>query len=313
MAVKLEDFVKMFEDRRKTERKNYFILVGIGAVLIVVGIILFVMGFLNGDEMFAALLIGIGLVFAGLIVLSIGLTRKKKYLRYCFTTLDDAVTKDIFPQSVKDSKRGLLYNELMKPGFFATPDRYIGRDYLTSVYDGISFEKAHYDLQRRQETTDSKGHTTVTYVSFAVGTMYRFVFERDFGQEVKVLERKGILSVASGGLKKVETEFIAFNKKFMVLASDDTTVFYLLTPQIQEKIMSLESRFKGQFYLAFIGNELFIATNDNDETIAFPWSVPVTAESLQPIVETMAIPAVFIKLMGLNKTKFLHNAGAEFK
>ena len=111
----------------------------------------------------------------------------------------------------------------------------------------------------------------------------------------------------------VETEYIAFNKKFQILTSDETLVFYLLTPQIQEKILSLESKFKGKFYMAFIGNELFIAVNDSDQSIVIPFKTPITVETLTPVVECLAIPAVFINLLGLNKNKFLKDAGTHLE
>ena len=102
---------------------------------------------------------------------------------------------------------------------------------------------------------------------------------------------------------------MAFNKKFQVLTSDETLVFYLLTPQIQEKILSLEGKFKGQFYMAFVGNELYIAVNDSDQSVTIPFSKPITVEVLTPIVECLAIPAVFINLLGLAKAKFQKDAG----
>jgi hypothetical protein len=94
-----------------------------------------------------------------------------------------------------------------------------------------------------------------------------------------------------------------------VLTSDETLVFYLLTPQIQEKILSLEAKFKGQFYMAFIGNELFIAVNDSEHLGQYPFLQADHPREMTPIVELYAIPAVFINLLGLNKAKFERRGG----
>jgi hypothetical protein len=234
---------------------------------------------------------------------------KSTYSRRLRQTLNGVVNQVLFPKRVELPREGLNLKLLLKPGFFAVPDRYLYSDFMSSTYEGIPFERAKYDLQREETTTDSKGHTTTTYNTYAKGTMYHFTYERDFGQIVKVLEKQGFFSLGHQGLTKVETEYILFNKKFLVLASDETTVFYLLTPQIQEKILSLEGKFRGQFYMAFIGNELFIAVNDSDTSIQVPWKEKATLENLMPVVECFAIPAVFIKLLGLNKNKFLKDAG----
>ena len=221
----------------------------------------------------------------------------------------NTVDKTLFPAAKKDPNRGLILNVLLKPGFFASPDRYYGKNYKTGSYDGISFEQAGYDLQRRERHTDGKGNTYYTYETYAKGTMYRFAYERNFAATVKVLEKSGLLSFGRGGLSPVETEYIAFNKKFQVLTNDETLVFFLLTPQMQEKILSLEGKFKGQFYMAFVGSELYIAVDDNDASIAIPFAHPVTLDNLSPIIECLAIPAVFITLLGLDKTKFENQSG----
>jgi hypothetical protein len=254
-------------------------------------------------------LIAVLLLIAGIVLCVVAGMVHSKYSRTVTSWAEESVNKMLFPNAIRDDSRGLLLNKLMEPGFFAVPDRYFGSDYMTATYEGISFEKAGYRLQRLETHTDSKGHTYTTYEDYAQGTMYRFQYDRDFGQVVKVLEKQGMISYARGNLQKVETEFILFNKKFLTLASDATTVFYLLTPQIQEKILSLEEKFKGQFYLAFIGNELFIAVNDSNASIKVPWSKPLTQEEMMGIIELYAIPAVFIKLLGLNKAKFEKNAG----
>lgn len=312
MADTLDEMVKTvlphFEEARKKARKTYGILLGIGIPCIVIGAVLFFIALMKDWPNIALVLLAL-LVIAGIVLCFVAAGVHGKYSRQVSSWAEDSVNQLLFPNALKDDGRGLLLKKVMEPGFFAVPDRYFGSNYLTATYDGISFEKANYRLQKLETHTDSKGHSYTTYEDYAQGTMYRFQYDRDFGQVVKVLEKQGMLSYAKGNLQKVETEYILFNKKFLTLASDATTVFYLLTPQIQEKILSLENKFKGQFYLAFIGNELFIAINDSHSSIALPLKTPITYENLAPIVECLAIPAVFINLLGLAKAKFEKNAG----
>jgi hypothetical protein len=73
----------------------------------------------------------------------------------------------------------MVLNVLLKPGFFASPDRYYGKNYKSCTYEGIPFEQAGYDLQRRESHTDSKGNTYYTYETYAKGTMYRFAIRTE--------------------------------------------------------------------------------------------------------------------------------------
>ena len=309
---KIPALVATLEQSRATARKKYVVMMGIGVPAFLVGVLLAALiTIFHWSENGALYVIPVFLVIPGLILMAASAIIKHNYSSEAYSLLVNTVDSTLFPNAKKDPNRGLVLNVLLKPGFFASPDRYYGKNYKTCTYEGIPFEQAGYDLQRRERHTDSKGNTYYTYETYAKGTMYRFQYERNFAAIVKVLEKTGILSFGSGGLIKKETEYIAFNKKFQVLTSDETLVFYLLTPQIQEKILDLEGKFKGQFYMAFIGNELYIAVNDSDTSVSIPFKEKITEENLTPVVECLAIPAVFINLLGLNKTKFEANAGTK--
>lgn len=305
---KIHSLVAPLETERSQVYKRYRISLIIGIPGLIVGFILLILMMLFSWPDFTMIFVAICLI-AGFVGIALAAYSSSNFKKKAISTLAATVDETLFPAAVKNPNVGLNLKTLLTPGFFATPDRYIQSNLRKAVYETIPFEQGDYNLQRREEHTDSKGNTYVSYETYAAGTMYHFTFERNFGQIVKVLERAGLLTLGSGGLIKKETEYIAFNKKFVVLTSDETTVFYLLTPQIQEKILSLESKFKGQFYLAFIGNELFIAINDSHSSIALPLKTPITYENLAPIVECLAIPAVFINLLGLAKAKFEKNAG----
>jgi hypothetical protein len=307
----IPQLVAILEAKRSFARKKYVRLMAIGApmfaVAILFGALMVILHWTNdnGALLFIPVLLGI----AGVVMMVMAAYYHRTYSSSAYSLLVNTIDQTLFPKAFKDPNRGMILNVLLKPGFFASPDRYYGKNYKTATYNGISFEQAGYDLQRRESHTDSKGNTYYTYETYAKGTMYRFAYDRNFAAIVKVLEKGGLLTFGSGGLKKVETEYMAFNKKFQIMTSDETLVFYLLTPQIQEKILDLEGKFKGRFYMAFIGDELFIAVNDSDTSISIPFKTPITVETLTPVIECLAIPAVFITLLGLNKTKFQKDAG----
>ncbi|MCI2110992.1 MAG: DUF3137 domain-containing protein [Bacilli bacterium] len=305
----IKKLISTFEAERRVRLQKVIVLNSVGWPLLVIGVaLLFVYVFFTQHA--ALLIIGTILTVAGLVLAVVAGTKKSSFIRSVSKRLQAEIDKELFPNATYNVN-GLPIQTIMKPGFFAAPDRYYTRNYMGATYKGIQFEKSHYQLQRREQRSDGHGNTSTNYVDYAVGTMYHFIYGRDFGGVLKVLEKSGFNFSRSGGLPKYETEYINFNRKFAVFSSDQQLVFYLLTPQIQEKIMSLESKAKGQFYMAFIKDELYIATNDNDNSISIPFDKEMTDESMAGIVEYMAIPAVFITLLGLTKAKFEKNAGVK--
>lgn len=311
MANELKNLYANLEDMRKKKYKSTLALFILGPIFLVLGVTLFLLnGLLDADIL---LILGLVIALIGIILLGIGWGIKNRFCKEVRNTAEKAVRDELFPDAKLDPNKGFDLPFLMKPGFFGSPDRYYGSEYMSGSYKGIAFQKASYDLQKKHTTTDSKGHTTTTYITYANGTMYHFTFERDLGETVKILEKQGALSFGAGkdGLKKVETEFIQFNKKFRVLASNETMVFYLLTPQIQEKIVQLEPKYKGTFYLAYMGNTLFIAVNDSGESVKVPYSKPISDETMRPILEFYGAPALFIDKLDLDSNKFKKNAGVD--
>lgn len=306
-------FKKLYDElekERKSSHKFFLIFLLIGIAFLVLGIIALLCA--ESDVLF--ILGGIGFLL-GIIFIAIALGKKGAFKKNVQKTVEVKVAETLFPGASYNAKEGLSCETVMKPGFFARPDRFFSANLMEASYKGIAFKKSSYDLQKKHTSTDSKGHTTVTYVTYASGTMYCFHFERDFKQIVKVLEKEGVLSfgMSEKGLSKVETEFIQFNKKFKVLASDETLVFYLLTPQIQENIMKLEQAYKGGFYLAYMGDELYVAINDSGESMSIPFSKPINEETMKPVIAFAGAPAFFVDTLGLDSNKYKANAGTDIK
>ena len=310
MDAQIVATMQKYEAERQQQYKTYLWMSFVGVALVVLAIVFGICGyqFSLTPFFFAAVFAAV----AGFVLIGIGVSKKKKWVDGLLDSLSQEVNRKFFPDAVSKPALGFDYAFFAKPGFFAKPDRYNTDHYVSASYSGIPFQKAHYNLQKREQHTDGRGNTTVSYVTYAMGTMYRFDYQRDFGQTVKILEKAGRFDFAFSGLKKVETEYIEFNKKFQVLASDETLVFYLLTPQIQERIMGLEKLFKGQFYMAFIGGDLFIAVNDSDQSISIKMGQPLTEDVVEGLLMLLAIPKVFIDLLGINKDKFKNNAGANY-
>ena len=292
----MDEKLAQFEAYRKQEFKKANMFSVFGVLGIILGMILF-MGF---DQFpFLGMLLFIG----GAIVVGVGASIKSKVQKKFKEEFIVNLVKETYPGCTYNPKMGLDLKELMEPGFFRRPDRYFSEDLLIAEYEGIPFTMVDYTFQDERRTTDSKGHTRVTYVTYAKGRHMVFDFKREFNQVVKVLETRG-LGANVRGLEKIDTESINFNEKFDTYTSDSLTAFYVLTPQIQEKLLELETKFKGSIFFAFMNGKFYLSINDNVDTLDMSLKGEINEQTLDHIRAQLNVPAAVIHELKLSGDKY---------
>lgn len=290
----MEEKIKEFEEYRSSvcKKANTYLLIGI--ILTVLGIALVfmleeIMGFLP--------------VIAGVVFFVINASMKAKLSKEFKEKFVVDLVKEIYPDSKYYPNAGIDYNSLMEPGFFHRPDRHYLEDYISAAYDGVPFEMCDFTFQERHTTTDSKGHTTTTYETYAKGRFMIFDFKREFNQVLKVVEN-AYLGLNTRGLEKIETESVDFNKKFKTYTSDPLTAFYVLTPQIQLKLLELETKFKGSIFFSYMNGKLYVAIADGVSILDINASKKVSLDTLKILESQLILPASIINELGLSDSKF---------
>lgn len=242
----------------------------------------------------------------GVILIVVGSVKIGKLAKRFKIEIMPTIIREVYPDASFNFESGLSEEQILIPGFFKRPSRSTTSDYIKASYDGVDFEMSEFDFKERRTTTDGKGHTTTTYVTYAKGRFMIFDFKRDFDKVVKVFETT-FLGANTRNLEKVETESIEFNKKFKTYATDELTAFYVLTPQVQLKLLEVEKKFKGSIFFAFMNGKLYIAINDNVNTLEMNPKKPINEESLQIFYNQLSIPAAFIKELKLSSDKWSKN------
>lgn len=290
-----EKLMKFEQERLKTVKNaNYFYIFGV--LLILLGLAL----------MFLIHPLLIFVIFIGVILIVVGSSKIGKMAKKFKNEFMPTIIREVYPEASFNFERGLSEEQILIPGFFKRPSRYTTSDYLKASYDDVEFEMSEFDFKERRTTTDGKGHTTTTYVTYAKGRFMIFDFKRDFDKVVKVFETT-FLGANTHNLEKVETESIEFNKKFKIYATDELTAFYVLTPQVQLKLLEIEKKFKGSIFFAFMKGKLYIAINDNANTLEMNPKKPINEESLQTFYNQLSIPAAFINELKLSSDKWSKN------
>lgn len=137
---------------------------------------------------------------------------------------------------------------------------YLSEDFVTGIYHGIRF--AFSDVHTRKLVKASKGMRVETIFN---GQVLRFSAFDDIKISHGIVQifQKEFLSNLKGRIAehKIETENSAFNRKFDIYASDEHNAYYILTPQLMEKIEEFADQAGAQIAISFLGPTMFVAVN----------------------------------------------------
>lgn len=292
---KLADFIE--QDRRKRVPVFWGSLI-VGIVLFILGLVLVLLGFGNVSK--EMVITGGIFVLLGFIGIGIAITYRSNYSKKSFEMIRQYAIKNAFPNAKFNPNVGFPLKTVMGTGFFMTPDRYYGSNFLSDTYKGIPFEKASYRLQKREVRRTGKT-TTVYYIDFAVGNLIFYHLPRTFKYDLRVLEKNGMMIKPNNC---IETEFIKFNEKFYTTTNSKEFAFYILTPQVQEKILNLEGMAKGTFFLALENNLLYVAFNDGGNTADMKLLKKVNPSTVLRLYNFLTLPQQVIDILDLDGPKF---------
>ena len=82
------------------------------------------------------------------------------------------------------------------------------------------------------------------------------------------------------------------------------TAFYVLTPQIQLKLLELESKFKGSIFFGYMKGKLFVAITDGVSILDINASKKISENTMAILESQLILPASIINELGLSSDKF---------
>lgn len=105
--------------------------------------------------------------------------------------------------------------------------------------------------------------------------------------------------------KKVELESLEFNKKFNVYAKEEIEAYYILTPNMMERILNVNEKIKGDLLFCFIDNKLHIGLYNNRDLFEpnIHKKINLERDTLKTM-EELNIITNFIDLMNLDNDLF---------
>lgn len=158
-------------------------------------------------------------------------------------------------------------------------DEISGSDYTRGKYRGAKVVFSDVKLVKVERHTDSKGNTHETRTTVFNGQWVICSLGRQLPYALRLRENRE--KIFGKGYRKsrssIETENIAFNTQFQIIADDDHTAFYILTPHFMEYIMSADRKAGGRTFFCFDGDSVHIALGtDRDLFEVKPRSQDIT-------------------------------------
>ncbi len=222
--------------------------------------------------------------------------------------------ESVFTDLEYEPDAGISYETIADTKMMSMGDRFHSEDYISGRYRNIFFEQSDVHIEEKHESTDSKGHTTTSYVTLFRGRWMIFDFNKEFRAKLQVVQkgfpsakRKRFFGKKENLFKKVELESEAFNHAFQVYAQNEHDAFYVITPAFMERIQNLAARNTGKLLFCFIDNRLHIAIHDNKDSFE-PGSVfrPIDEQaSLDKIRSEIQVITQFVDELELDNNLFL--------
>lgn len=165
-----------------------------------------------------------------------------------------------FSQLEFRSREGFEWEEVRDAAVVKCGDRkYFKReDLLTGLCEGARFRIS--DVTARRMVRRGKKRRLETVFDGQVMCFSRFDDRKASDGFVQVFRREFFTDI--GGARaghRITTENAAFNDKFNVFAEDEHNAYYILTPQLIEKIMEFSEAAGAPVSLVFAGEKLYAA------------------------------------------------------
>lgn len=281
-------------------RKKCLLLTSIGLTSLFAGIMLIVVAQITMPTLFyilAALLIVFGVFLSSTGNHQFSTMQKDFKAKYLLPLMQKA-----YPGCSFISNEGIKYQTAKQSHIVPLRDRFTSEDLIKGQVDDVNFITCDIKVEEKHTSTDSRGNTHTYYSTVFLGRYFEFDFNKEFIGELIVAEAKRHTNHSD--LNKVETESIEFNKTYKTYASDEHTAFYILTPQVMERLLLIENEYKGSCAFSFLKSKLYMTINNNIDTFDLKITKHIDESILLPFKRDIDTMRNIIEILKLNLNIF---------
>lgn len=214
--------------------------------------------------------------FVLLIVMTISGGKDKIMLKKLYKdTFVVQLLKEHFDDVIYIWEKGFTKEAVRSMGLVKMGNRFHSEDYISASYKGVHFEQS--DVTVKYHSSGKNAHTTIYFK----GRMFAFDYPAKKTMSIQIFsENFNYRGNPVSGLKlqKVETENVQFNREYTVRAFDAHEAFYVITPQMMERIGYLKSRYHN-IAIHFDNGRLYVGFNTNRDAFDIVTGKPIDQES----------------------------------
>lgn len=256
LAQKLTPTLQVLEDKRKEllkqGRKEGL---GFGALFFAVGVV--ALALLQVLNLFVLIVLAVIAV-----IILFGCISAKSAILSAFYKKEVVaeIIRAFCPGATFSPERGISESVFENCGLFASPDRYHAEDLIQGCLGKTSFScsEVHAEERRTQATKNGVRHY---WVDIFRGFLFIADFHKDFQGET-VIRRNSLFKIGMGA-SRVKMENPDFEKVFDVFSSNQVEARYLITPSMMERMLKLDSIFKGGITISFRHSTILVAIPDS--------------------------------------------------
>ena len=240
--------------------------------------------------MFMDPVLGFGMCLCGMVgLIVVSATTGSKYKLAYKESICKGVIAKIFDVEEYRPNEG-FEREFIKDTYLSPMgNRFYSDDYIRGNYQGVVFERSDVCIQN--VTSNGKTTTTVTYFQ---GSWTVFTFPKKISTYLMIREKEFLSGGRPGGIfsnapktDKVLFEDVAFNEAFDVYAEDEHDAFYVLTPQMIERIKGLEALIDGRMTIGIVNEKLHILFNNGKNALEPSLFREISEEDYQLVEQEM--------------------------
>lgn len=281
MTNEEKDKIKADLEEMNKKAKNNYIICLILAILF--GILLCVIS----SDIFLGIFIG---VFCGVIAYAaLSISIKKKYKN----EIVPKILKQFLGENVVYEPKGCFDKELLRELNFFPCTTYRGEDMISEIYKGIKFTTADISM-----THQSGGKNSTTVTDFK-GCMWVFEYNnKRITSRIDLYEKDYLKrhSLRRNVLEKVEFEDIDFNNKIKTYTSNEHDAFYIITPQIIDRLKNNINNISGDVLYSIQENRLYLVISSPKNRLEFKRFknnyeelINSIKDDISPIIETIKL------------------------
>ena len=213
------------------------------------------------------------LTIVPIIIMANGMTKKKKQLKQLYKeTFVNQLLRQHFGDVMYDWSGGFSETQVRHSGMCRLGNRYHTEDYISASWNGVHFEQA--DVKIQYHTSSGKSSHTTTYFE---GRMFVFDYTRKMTLPLQIHSKSFRYAGAPEygmPLQKVEMEDVNFNKRFVVKSTSPHDAFYVLTPQMMQRVMQMEQHY-GRITMVIVNGKLYVGIDNRLDAFDPQYTRPI--------------------------------------